>query len=117
MHKAISKLAKNEILGALHERYQNTPKKEKTKILDEFVAVAGCHRKHGIRLLASVGTSPFKTPAVDRRTYDEAVREALVVVTKKLSQIARCTKMTKLVDLVVPNQPNFALNWTKLAKL
>jgi hypothetical protein len=95
MHKTISKLAKSEVLEALHERYQQAPKKEKTKILDEFIAVAGCHRKHAIRLLADIGTAAFKAPAVGRRTYDEAVREALVVLWEAADRI--CGKRLKAI--------------------
>ena len=42
----ISKPAKAELLAALRERYLHAPKVDKTKVLDEFVAVAGCHRSH-----------------------------------------------------------------------
>src|SRR5437660_8241323 len=51
MHNAISKQTKAELLGALRERYLRATKQEKTKVLDQFVAVARCHRKHAIRLL------------------------------------------------------------------
>jgi hypothetical protein len=95
MHTTISKLAKSEVLEALHERYQQAPKKEKTKILDEFVAVAGCHRKHGIRLLAGIRPTASELPAVDRRTYDEAVREALVVLWEAADRI--CGKRLKAI--------------------
>jgi hypothetical protein len=74
MQNTISKVAKNEVLGALRGRYQQTSKQEKSKILDEFVAVAGCHRKHAIRLLAPLRPTESEAPAVNRRTYDEAVR-------------------------------------------
>ena len=51
----------NEVLEALRQRYQRAAKLDKTKILDEFVAVAGCHRKHAIRLLART-VSPKPLP-------------------------------------------------------
>ena len=80
MQNTISRQARAELLTALRERYHQAPKHEKTKVLDEFIAVAGCHRKHAIRLLTSTNEA---TPAVasgSRRTYDEAVREALIVL-------------------------------------
>ena len=40
-----------ELLGAIRERYRAAPVPEKRRILDEFVAGAGYHRKHAIRLL------------------------------------------------------------------
>ena len=61
--------------GTLRQRYQQASKPDKAKILDEFVAVAGCHRKHAIRLLnRAQGAQPL-APPVARRIYDEAVRE------------------------------------------
>jgi hypothetical protein len=87
MHNTISKQTKTELLAALRERYQQAPKQEKTKVLDEFVAVAGCHRKHAIRLLTGVGHGGVDTPAADRRTYDTAVREALVVLWEAADRI------------------------------
>src|SRR6202162_6685543 len=95
MHNTISKRAKSEVLEALRGRYQQALKKEKTKILDEFVAVAGCHRKHAIRLLVGVHPAACQTPAVGRRTYDEAVREALVVLWEAADRI--CGKSLKAI--------------------
>ena len=43
-------MAKRELLATLRDRYRCSPKKDKTRILDEFIAVTGHHRKHGIRL-------------------------------------------------------------------
>ena len=45
MHTPISKQARAELLAALRQRYLSAPKCEKSKALDEFVAVAGCHRR------------------------------------------------------------------------
>jgi hypothetical protein len=49
-------------------------------VLDEFVADAGCHRTHAIRILAGARTTALATPPGAQRTYDEAVREALVIM-------------------------------------
>lgn len=95
MQKSISKVAKSEILEALRERYRDAPKQEKTKILDEFVAVAGCHRKHGIRLLRGSHRAASESPVIDRRTYTEAVREALVVLWEASDRI--CGKRLKAI--------------------
>jgi hypothetical protein len=95
MQHTISKLAKREVLEALRQRYQQAAKEEKTKILDEFVAVAGCHRKHAIRLLTRNQSSAPDTPAVPRRTYDEAVRQALVVLWEAADRI--CGKRLKAI--------------------
>jgi hypothetical protein len=100
MHNTISKPTRSELLEALRERYQQAPKSEKSKVLDEFVAVAGCHRKHAIRLLAAPHPAAPTTPAVARRTYDEAVRQARIVLWEAADRI--CGKRLKAVlpDLV-----------------
>ena len=38
--------------ASIRDRYRESSRKDKSKILDEFIAVTGHHRKHGIRLLA-----------------------------------------------------------------
>lgn len=91
----MSKEARAELLAALRQRYLAAPKAEKTKALDEFVAVAGCHRKHAIRLLgATDGHTPEPAP-IDRRTYGEAVREALIVLWEAADRI--CGKRLQAV--------------------
>src|SRR5579871_758804 len=95
MNNPISKQTKAELLGALRERYRRATKPEKTKALDEFVAVAGCHRKHAIRLLTTVDPSGAESPAVDRRTYGEAVRQALIVLWEAADRI--CGKRLKAI--------------------
>lgn len=70
---------RNELLTVLGERYQRSERGEKQRILDEFVAVSGYHRKHAARLLRSDAAVKAKAPN-RRRIYDEAVRAALVVL-------------------------------------
>ena len=93
-NNGISAPARAELLRALRERYRGAS--DKSKILDEFVAVAECHRKHAIQLLAGpveglVGTGT----ASGKRIYDEAVREALVVLWEPSDRI--CGKRLKAV--------------------
>ena len=95
MHHPISRQARSELLEALRQRYQQASKSEKSNVLDEFVAVAGCHRKHAIRLLSSTPPAASGTPAVGRRTYDEAVRQALIVLWEAADRI--CGKRLKAV--------------------
>ena len=95
MQSTISKPAKIEVLDALRERYRQASKDSKTKILDEFTAVAGCHRKHSIRLLAGIPAVSSEAAAVDRRTYDEAVREALIVLWEAADRV--CGKRLKAI--------------------
>ena len=78
----ISSGVRREVVGAIAERYRGCGREEKRRILDEFVALTGYHRKHAIRVLSG-GTRPRPTQprmGTRRRLYDEAVREALVVL-------------------------------------
>ena len=75
----VSMATRNELLAVLVERYRRSGRDEKQRILDEFVAVSGYHRKHAARLLRS--TAPLKAPSSNgHRIYGEAVRAALIVL-------------------------------------
>src|SRR3990172_1779468 len=54
----MSPRSKWEYMKAIYSRYHQAKLKEKTRILDEFCKVYGCHRKHAIRLLK--GPPPCK---------------------------------------------------------
>ena len=47
----ISTATRTEVLGAIRSRYRKASKRDKSRMLDEFVSMAGCHRKHAVRLL------------------------------------------------------------------
>jgi len=95
MSEKISKQAKSELLEVLRQRYQGAVRQDKTKILDEFSAIAGCHRKHAIRLLTGTPPALNKTIKPARRLYEEAVREALIVLWEAADRI--CGKRLKAV--------------------
>ena len=81
-------MAKQELLATIRDRYQESSKKEKGRILDEFIAVTGHHRKYGIRLLTQTGYDAGRSPVVkDRRIYDEAVRESVIVIWEAADRI------------------------------
>lgn len=76
----ISMATRDELVAALAGRYAVASREERGRILDEFTAVSGLHRKHAMRLLRS-GRSRRQTGArPDRRLYNAAVREALIVL-------------------------------------
>ena len=54
----ISAGARQELVVAVAERYQTSTAAEKRRILDEFVALTGCHRKHAIRVLNGNSAQP-----------------------------------------------------------
>ena len=88
MKKGISQRARTEVIAALHQRYQAATKREQARILDEFVAVAQCHRKHAVWLLGNGDGAPVPSVQVaGRRVDDEAVREALILAWEAADRI------------------------------
>src|SRR6266436_7796664 len=75
--RLVSMAVRDELVVAIAERYGGSLRWEKARILDEFVAVSGYHRKHAMRLLREGRTGKRSDPRPARRVYDEAVREAL----------------------------------------
>ena len=79
MAKAISAPARQELVLAVGERYRGGTRAEKVRILDEFVAVTGFHRKHALRVLNGASHSVVGPQRGTRaRVYGDAVREALI---------------------------------------
>ena len=77
----ISTVTRTEVLGAIRNRYLEASRRDKSRMLDEFVALVGYHRKHAVRLLNQAGQqSPKRSVPRGKRIYDEAVRQALIVV-------------------------------------
>ena len=76
----ISMATRDELVVALATRYASGNRKERGQILDEFAAVSGLHRKHAMRLLRAGRSERRSGPRPGRRLYDEAVREALIVI-------------------------------------
>ena len=81
-------MAKQELLATKRDRYRESSKKDKGQILDEFIAVTGHHRKHGIRLLGQSGDAGEKLSMIKgRHIYDEAVREAVIMAWEATDRI------------------------------
>jgi hypothetical protein len=76
----ISMTTRDELVVALAARYASSNRPERGRILDEFVAVSGLHRKHAMRVLRVAQSGRRSGPRPARRLYDEAVREALIVI-------------------------------------
>ena len=91
---------RDELLAAVKERYRGGERAEKTRILDEFVAVTGYHRKHAMRVLRDGMERHVSASRRSRRVYDDAVRNALVVLWEASDRI--CGKRLKpLVPVLV----------------
>lgn len=95
MARQISMMTRRELIEAVGKRYRLACWEAKRKILDEFVAVTGYHRKHAIRILngEEVLAKPILRPR--QRLYDEAVRQALVVVWEAADRL--CSKRLRAV--------------------
>jgi hypothetical protein len=90
---------RKELVAALQLRYSSAAFGDRIKILDEFVALTGYHRKHAIRLLREKASTTQGTPARNR-LYDEAVRQALIVLWEAADRI--CGKRLKaLIPMLV----------------
>lgn len=89
---------RKELIGALRARYRAAGVADKVKILDEFVALTGYHRKHAIRVLKEEASS--KEARARNRLYDDAVRQALTVLWEAADRV--CGKRLKaLIPILV----------------
>lgn len=75
----MSQQSKRELVDRLRHRYLQGSRAEKTRILDEFVAVTGLHRKAAIRRLRQ-GYQQGREPRGRPRSYTGAAVGALVTV-------------------------------------
>jgi hypothetical protein len=89
----MSHRSKQELVTAIQPRYLKAGKKDKSHILDEFIAVTGYHRKHALRLLKR-GTTPKGYKKTGRRkVYQGAVVSALEQIWEIYGRI--CSKRLK----------------------
>jgi hypothetical protein len=98
--RLISMATRDELVAAVAGRYASGNRVERSRILDEFAAVTGHHRKHAMRLLR-VGLSGGRSgPRPGRRVYGEAVRAALIVIWEASDRI--CGKRLRpLVPILI----------------
>lgn len=76
----ISMATRDELVVALATRYASSSRKERGQIRDEFAAVSGLRRKHAVRLPRAGWSDQQSGLRPARRLYNEAVREALIVI-------------------------------------
>ena len=93
MKKQMSVKSRRELMESLGNRYRSGSRPEKRRILDEFVAVTGYHRKHAIRLLKLGKVEPASNARARPRRYGDAVAEALVVLWEASDRV--CGKRLK----------------------
>jgi len=79
MDAKMSQHSKRELVQRLQPRYLQADRQEKTRILDEFVAVTGMHRKAAIRRLRQQNR-PSQEHRGRQKTYTGSVVSALVKI-------------------------------------
>lgn len=93
MKRHMSVKSRQELMDSLRERYRSGSRVGKCRILDEFVAVTGYHRKHAIRLLRLGRVALTAVARARPRRYGNAVAEALVVLWEASDRV--CGKRLK----------------------
>lgn len=84
---------RKEIWLHIQKRYQEASSNNKSKILDEFIATTSYQRKDAIYLLnrnSNEITTSKKEKRVNKRKYDEVIRQALITIWHAANQI--CSK-------------------------
>ncbi len=91
---------RDELVVALAGRYALSSRVDRGRMLDEFAALTGHHRKHAMRLLRAGVSNGGSSQRPERRVYDQATREALIVVWEASDRI--CGKRLRpLVPILV----------------
>jgi len=95
----MSPRSKKEYIEAIHLRYKNASRHEKSLILDEFWATCAYHRKHAIRILRRF--KRFAKPKVKKRGRSALYQnnEALLKLLKQIWLEANlpCSKRLKVI--------------------
>jgi hypothetical protein len=101
----ITTAVRRELVRVLRERYREGKREERRRILEELVRLSGYHRKYAITVLnGRNGSSPASDAGARRGRpclYDEAVRQALIVLWEASDRV--CGKRLKAAfPLLIP---------------
>jgi hypothetical protein len=88
--RQLSLATRRELVSSVAVRYASSTRAEKKRILDEFAALTGYHRKHAIRALRAVpsldrGEAPAR--AGQTRLYGDEVVTTLTVLWEAADRI------------------------------
>lgn len=96
----LSTATRDELVDAARRRYAAATRVQRGQLLDELTSLTGLHRKHAARLMRGGGTAKRHEVRPERRMYDDAVREALIVVWEASDRI--CGKRLRpLVPILI----------------
>src|SRR5262249_18411469 len=91
MVKSMSLASRRELAHSIRQRYGSGSRKERKRILDEFVAATGYHRKYAITLLHSSHQHSLpKKKRCRKRVYSDEVKAALAVIWQACNRL--CSK-------------------------
>jgi len=96
----MSPRSKREYREAVHLRYKNATRREKTAILDEFCATCGCHRKHAIRVLKRF--KRFTKPKTKRKGKPTSYQNEAIGKPLKEIWLAANLPCSKRLKVIVP---------------
>ena len=107
MARRISMTTRAELVAAVSERYHGATRAERSRILDEFAAITGYHRKHAIRLLSGWEDREKDSRLEDdsapvascRCTYGPEVRDALIQLWEVADRV--CSKRLRPMVVVL----------------
>jgi hypothetical protein len=73
--------AKAELVDSIRSRYYDARKRDKSRVLDEFVAITGHQRKYALRMFAESQISALASSgSLGRKIYDGAVKEVFATL-------------------------------------
>lgn len=96
----MSPRSKKEYTELTHLRYKKASRREKTKILDEYCATCGCHRKHAIRVLR--GFKRFTKPRARKRGKPTLYRKETILKPLKEIWLAANLPCSKRLAAILP---------------
>jgi len=96
----MSPRSKREYREAVHLRYKNATRHEKTAILDEFCATCKCHRKHAIRVLKRF--KRFTKPKPKKRGAKPIYRKDEIITPLKQIWLAANLPCSKRLKAILP---------------
>src|SRR5262245_32034841 len=102
VRKLMGLKSRRELLHSISGRYQAAKRKDKQRILDEFVAATGYHRKYAVTILAQTTQSSHsieRKPRPRPHRYTEEVKDILVTVWRAANRL--CSKR------LIPFLPEF----------
>jgi hypothetical protein len=96
----MSPRSRREYIDAIFLRYKQATRRDKSKILDEFCATCGYHRKHGIRVLQ--GWKRFTKPSHRKRGRQSVYNDPAILKPLKKIWLAANLPCSKRLKAILP---------------